>query len=327
MKIIVFIICFFTASFLYAEKSKEVLLRFNQQDNSFRIVLESDEDFIKKANSITSRSTIKIEFPAEFGLKQQNDFMFETSVKDRFLVIDLKNVTDIRSYKLSSPARLVIDIKTAAKSQPDPLSQAAKTPQQESEQPPEKTRTVRIVVIDPGHGGYEYGVVSGDAREKDINLTLSKDLNNMLSKKGIKAYLTRKADQSLSINDRIDFINKYRPDVFISIHSSSSDRFVIYTSATDDQSIDVAFKLYSLSLRQSRHIEKSRELSKRIGESIKSEFNVDVIAREMPLPVLKSSDAPAVLIEYPSPEFLSHDQKIRDRFISSILKGLSAYEQ
>ncbi len=349
--ILILIISLFTAVSLFAQKNHEVSLRFSKQDNNLRIVLESDEDLIRNSNIVTSLSRIRIDFAEQYELKQQKDFIFEILKKDRFLVINLKDIIDIKSYKLAAPARIVIDLKleqkiqhetvqqagqkeqkgailhTAQKTQPGVAQKSGQTVQQEGTQPAEKAHKIRVFVIDAGHGGYDYGIVSQDIKEKDFNLNLAKDLGNALLKKGQKASLTRKVDQSFSITDRINFAMRNKPDIFISIHSSSSDKFAVYISSTEDQTSDAAVKLYSTSTRQNKNIEKSRDLSKRIGDSIKGEFNTDVILREMPLPVLNSIDAPAVLVEYPSLKSRTYDQKMRDKILNSILKGIAAYEQ
>ena len=101
---------------LFAAEKKEVSLRYSQHDNIMRIVLESDDNFIKNANIIATLSGIKIEFPAIFELKKQKDFIFDTSSRDRFLSITLKNVEDVKSYKLASPATIVIDLKLSTES-------------------------------------------------------------------------------------------------------------------------------------------------------------------------------------------------------------------
>jgi len=104
-----------TAFPLFAEGKKEVSLRYSQHDDIMRVVLESDDNFIKNTNIIATLSSIKIEFPAIFDLKKQKDFPFDTTARELILSITLKNVEDLKSYKLTSPARLVIDLKLTQK--------------------------------------------------------------------------------------------------------------------------------------------------------------------------------------------------------------------
>jgi N-acetylmuramoyl-L-alanine amidase len=343
MKKLLLIICIgvLLASFpLFAQEKKEVLLRFSQQDNIMRVVLESDDSIIKNANIIATLSGIKIEFPAIIDLKKQKDFIFDISSKDRFLSITLKNVEDVVSYRLTSPSRIVIDLRMTQKLPIHPQAQTVDKPKQEAVKIPEKTSTARqeavkvaekpiaarVIFLDAGHGGYDYGLISKDAKEKDLNLLLIKDLNTALSKKGDKVFLTRKVDQSLSIIERITLINSRKSDIFISIHSSDSRDFVIYTATVDEPATESPAKLYSLSSRQGSHIEKSRALAKALGQSLKTEFKGDVIIREMPLPILQSMDSSAVLIEYPSLQLNTYDQKMRDRLVNAVLEGISPHE-
>jgi len=140
-------------------------------------------------------------------------------------------------------------------------------------------------------------------------------------------FITRKADQNASLTDRINFSNSKNPDLFISLHSSSSDKFVVYVASVEEANIDTAVKQYSQFSNQNRHIDRSRGMAKFIAQSLHAEFAADVILRELPLPVLTAMNASAVLIEYPSLKTYSSDQKLRERFVNSIAKGVSANEQ
>ena len=193
--------------------------------------------------------------------------------------------------------------------------------------PPVKIPKTRLFVLDAGHGGYDYGIVVQDLKEKDLSLVIANDLSAALSKKGNKVFLTRRSDQSVSITDRINFATSKKPDIFISLHFSPSGRFILYTAAPSDPSADAPAKLFSLSSTQSRYIDKSRTLSRAMGESLKNEFKADILLRELPLPALSYLDAPSVFIECPITKNFTYDQKMRDRFVGAIIKGLAAYDQ
>lgn len=317
--LILCIVGLLAAAPLFAEEKKEVSLRFSQHDSIMRVVLESSDNFIMKANTVNTLSSIKIEFPAPFQLKKQKDFVFETIIKDRFLIMNMNNIGEVKTYKLSSPARIVIDLKMT---QQTAKEQGAHPEQKNGE----KAFVPKVFVLDAGHGGYDYGILSKDSKEKDLNLLITKDLTAALSKKGNKIFLTRKADQSLSILDRIIFGNSRNPDIFISLHASASNAVVIYTAPADEPSADASVTLYSLNARQRRHIEKSRALAKAMGTSFKADFKGDVVLREMPLPILNSMDSAAILIEYPSLQLNIYDQKMRDRLVGALLKGIQSYE-
>ena len=334
----------FAASPLFAAEKKEVSLRFSQNDNIMRIVLESDDDSIKNASVITTISGIKIEFPGPIELKKNQDFIFETSLNERFLSIKLKNVEDVRSYRLSSPSRIVIDLRMSQKNADYITAPTVSKPKQEAVKAAEKPAAVKsiekpvavksaekpvaskVIFLDAGHGGYDYGIISRDAKEKDLNLSITKDLNAALLKKVNKTFLTRKIDQSLSILEKITLVNSKKPDLFISVHSSFSNAFVVYTAAFDESATDAAAKSYSLAAIQVRHIEKSRALAKAIGKALKDEFKGDVFTRELPLPVLSSIDSTAILIEYPSIQLIAYDQKMRERLINAVVKSILPHE-
>lgn len=312
---------------VFAEEKKVVSLRFSLQDNAMRIVLEADDNSIKNADIIATLSSIKIEFPDFFELRQQRNFIFETSVKNRLLSIALINTEDIISYKLASPSRIVIDLKISQKKISD--NQQAQTGEKLKSGPlnvAEKTATSKIIFLDSGHGGYDYGLTLKNTKEKDLNLIITKDLDAALSKKGNKVFLSRKSDQSLSILERIILANSKKPDIFISIHSSASNNFAVYTATSDETVTEASIKLYGLTERQGRHIEKSRLLAKVIGNHLKNEFKRDVFIRELPLPVLNSMDSTAVVIEYPSLQLNTYDQNMRQRLVDAILRGIQSHE-
>jgi N-acetylmuramoyl-L-alanine amidase len=192
-----------------------------------------------------------------------------------------------------------------------------------------RSREQMQIVLDAGHGGYDFGITSNPPaaeREKDISLSLTKDLSAVFSKKGKKVFLTRKVDQYMPLIDRINLVNQKKPTVFISIHCSMSENFVLYSPEFEEEDSDEIVDLYSLSSRQKKHILKSKALSESIGKAIKDEFKVNIIYREMPLPLLNSADAASVLIELPSPKSMVYDQQMRTRLVNTIINGIEAYE-
>lgn len=292
---------------LFAQKKAEVLLKFSKQEGFIRIVFESEESFVAKTKATTSPSQIVIEFPAPFNLIAQKDLPFEMVPADKVLTINLREKGEIKLLRLSSPARLVFDIQKGEK-------QAVQM-------------FPKIFVIDAGHGGYDFGLTSGNTKEKDLSLGLAQDLETILSRKGKKVFLTRKGDQYMSLIERIKFVNQKTPDVFLSLHSSMSENFVLYVAKFKDESSDEIVDLYSLSSRQKKYIGKSKALSENIGKALKDEFNKSVIYREMSLPILNSTSAPSIMIELPSPRSTVYDQQMRTRLINSIIKGFAAYGQ
>ena len=79
------------------------------------------------------------------------------------------------------------------------------------------------IVIDPGHGGKDPGAIGINGTfEKDINLLFAKILRSVLSSSYIKVKLTRTDDRYLYLRERINFAEKLKADLFISIHADAS---------------------------------------------------------------------------------------------------------
>lgn len=75
------------------------------------------------------------------------------------------------------------------------------------------------VVIDPGHGGSEYGAVgSNGLTEKALNLDVSELLIEELRDRGFNAMMTRTTDVRIPIVVRAEIARALKPDVFVSLH-------------------------------------------------------------------------------------------------------------
>jgi N-acetylmuramoyl-L-alanine amidase len=164
-----------------------VLLKFSQQEGSMRIVLEAEESFIQKMKVTASASQIKIDFPELFHLTSPKNLPFELIPADRSLGINLKEKADIKFFRLSSPARLVFDIRRPDTQTLDSQKKAAQPEKQALS--PEKQPTpilLKSFVIDAGHGGYDFGIAFGNVSEKDITLSLAKTWGHSLQKRAEK---------------------------------------------------------------------------------------------------------------------------------------------
>lgn len=295
-----------------AEKT-DVRVRSGKQNGVTRLVFDSEETFIKKTKVSTSGMQIVIEFPSDFNIMPQKGFDLETSIRDRFLTINLKEPFEMKVLRLSSPPRLAVDILASKSKETTDVKPAS-----------EVALSQKVFVIDAGHGGYDFGIIGNDIKEKDIVLSIAKDIEGVLIKKGGTVFLVRKSDQFMSLRDRAIFTNQKLPEIFVSIHVSASGNFALYMpKITDTGSEPSAAELYGLSFRQKKYVQKSRALAENIAKSIKEEFNLNVIQREMSLPILNSVGAPAVLIEVPSFKIISYDQKTRTRLAEAIIRGFS----
>jgi len=81
----------------------------------------------------------------------------------------------------------------------------------------------QLVMIDPGHGGYDPGTQSaGGILEKDIALSISRQVAYALKARGVRAQLTRDSDDFISLPERTRRANLANADLFVSIHLNSS---------------------------------------------------------------------------------------------------------
>jgi N-acetylmuramoyl-L-alanine amidase len=84
-----------------------------------------------------------------------------------------------------------------------------------------------LVVIDPGHGGWDRGGMPGQVLpEKPYTLDTGKRLAEALRADGIKVVLTRNADYYVSLGQRVSIANAYSRynAVFVSIHFNAGLR-------------------------------------------------------------------------------------------------------
>ncbi len=82
-----------------------------------------------------------------------------------------------------------------------------------------------VIAIDAGHGGNNSGTdgIKRKTSEKEYTLLYAKSLEKNLKKLGVKkVIMTRNADTSFDIKDRILFLQEQNPDFLISLHFNSS---------------------------------------------------------------------------------------------------------
>lgn len=126
------------------------------------------------------------------------------------VVLDLASAAYHRVFYLPEPFRLVIDVSK----DPPRFGELADGP-----------RSVRRVVIDPGHGGKDPGAVGpGGLREKDVTLDIAHRAAPLIARElGIVTLLTRDADVFVPLDERTARANAFGADLFISIHCNAAE--------------------------------------------------------------------------------------------------------
>lgn len=89
------------------------------------------------------------------------------------------------------------------------------------------------IVVDPGHGGSDPGLVGpAGVREDAVCLAIARRLESALLAQGVSVFPTREEDQAPSDSERATLANALGADLFISIHTGGSADEAACGSAT-----------------------------------------------------------------------------------------------
>jgi N-acetylmuramoyl-L-alanine amidase len=252
------------------------------------------------------------------------------------------------------PDRLVMDV-----SRPD-LEEKEKEQRQVTREL--KAKKKRIVVIDAGHGGDDPGAIGPrKTLEKDIVLALAQNLQKMLDATGeIRAFLTRRGDYFIPLNDRVKIAEEYGADLFISLHANGSRSrqtrgtsiyCLSHKGASDKTTHLLAQKENAsdlvggtslapvqrdldtilLDLEQTHAINESLQLGglalNELGRVNRIQFSQP---RQAGFAVLKASEFPSILVEtayitHPMEEMLLRKRSFQDRLCQAIAAAVKRY--
>ncbi len=150
----------------------------------------------------------------------------EQTDRDAFIYFDVKRHTSrLRIDREENPDRIVLVLEKGELPEiPESDFEGSRVVEIIDETTAER-RTIEIVkvVIDPGHGGKDYGKTGPSGLlEKDVNLMLAEVMRDRIREKlGLEVILTREDDRLLSLTRRTEIANEIGADVFISVHCNS----------------------------------------------------------------------------------------------------------
>jgi len=226
---------------------------------------------------------------------------------------------------------------------------------------------VTVVVIDPGHGGKDWGASMGKAKEKDIVLDIALKLGDIIkiNYPNVKIIYTRKTDVFIPLHQRANIANKNKADLFISIHVNGVDNksvrgtetFVLGQHRSKDN-LNVAKKENAVilleddysktyegfdpnspesyimfELVQDEYLEQSVMFASAIQKQFREQANrVDRSVKQAGFLVLRRTTMPSVLIET---GFLSHtsernyllSESGKTNLASAIFKAFKEYKR
>ena len=178
---------------------------------------------------------------------------------------------------------------------------------------PPGPRRIRVVVIDPGHGGGDTGVSAGGLLEKDLTLVLARELRRELQRRlAARVMLTRDDDRALSVDARAEFANRSRADLVLSLHFDGfpgvlargasaycPPAVVGGSSESRADAASAAAPLLVLPWREvaSRHAVESRALAEAVLSSLELRGEGPTRLREVLPMSLLGVNAPGMLLE------------------------------
>lgn len=134
---------------------------------------------------------------------------FSLDARTTRVSFDVEQGTEYRVFALVHPYRIVMDFRAFGDS---PRSSRTTAPH-------------RIIAVDPGHGGSDFGAVSEEGlKESFMTMDLAKRVKDMLqaSVSGSRVVLTREDNSAVSLEERTAIANGYGADLFVSIHFNAS---------------------------------------------------------------------------------------------------------
>ena len=357
-------------------------LRFWSNPSYTRIVIDADQEtrfshrLLKKDPAIKKPQRLYIDLSkSRLGSDIQkfvpiNDELLSDARAGQYtgesvrIVVDIKSFKTYKIFSLKNPFRIVLDVwgddsdrQAAGPSTLPTLPSTGKLP------PGAIARQLALgvsrIVIDPGHGGKDYGAPGylKGVHEKDVVLQIAKRLARKVETElKCDAVLTRTTDRYLTLEERTAIANTQNADLFISIHTNAvRDRraYGIETFflnlATDDDAIRVAARENATSaknisdletilndLMQNAKISESSRLAAMVQQEmylhLKNNFSHirSKGVKQAPFYVLLGAQMPALLVET---SFISNPReckrlisaKYQEELCDGIIRGIRKY--
>lgn len=152
-------------------------------------------------------------------------------------------------------------------------------------------RAAMQIVIDPGHGGEDYGTHSLEKpqfHEKFLTLTASLMLRNHLKEMGYEVIMTRQKDVAVTLEERANIANKNLPVIFISMH---------FNSAANREAQGIEIYYFLSKERPDLSIESKSLAEKVLDHTLHISKAKSRGVKHANFSVLRNNAAPAILVE------------------------------
>lgn len=215
------------------------------------------------------------------------------------------------------------------------------------------------VVIDPGHGGKDCGTLGVNGIcEKDLVLDIARRLKEKLdSDSRFVVFMTRNGDFFVPLKERTEMANRWKGDLFLSIHANSDqdrsvrgvETFLLNLRSTDDRSRAVAMRENTvlgvshgdlgailLTLRvnhkKKRSLEFARDIDRSLSRNLEGRFRDvrDLGIRQAPFYVIMGTAMPAALTEInflsnPGDARIMASSRYRSQVAYALYRGIVRY--
>ncbi len=152
-----------------------------------------------------------------------------------------------------------------------------------------------IVVLDAGHGGSDVGAIGYDENgdkllyEKDLNLSITLEVAEILKENGVNVILTRSTDTAMSLSSRYNISNNNNALLYVSIHHNSHTSEASGSLTLYSKRKDIKYP----------NLKSSKSIAEIIQKHLVKETNLydGGIRSEDDLAVLRGTETAAVLVE------------------------------
>jgi N-acetylmuramoyl-L-alanine amidase len=357
-------------------------LRFWSNPSYTRIVIDADQEtsfshrLLKKDPSIEKPQRLYIDLrKSRLSKKTQkfvpiNDELLSDARAGQYsadsvrIVVDIKSFKNYKIFSLKNPFRIVLDVWGQDSDREIAGTGDVSRPSSSGKLPPgaiarQLALGVSRIVIDPGHGGKDYGApgyING-VHEKDITLQIAKRLARKVERElKCDAVLTRTTDRYLTLEERTAIANTQNADLFVSIHTNAvRDRHAygietfFLNLATDDDAIRLAARENATStknisdlesilsdLMQNAKINESSRLAAMVQAKTCQQLKINYShirskgVKQAPFYVLLGAQMPSILVET---SFISNPReckrlispKFQEQLCDGIISGIRQY--
>ena len=177
-----------------------------------------------------------------------------------------------------------------------------------------------LIIIDPGHGGYDLGARMSACDEKSLALSTALLTKKHLTDMGYRVILTRSRDVFLPLEKRTSIANETKSKLFVSIHYNAARNSVA-------KGIEVFYYVSADKIRTGASKKlATRVLSKLIDKTVAESRGI----KEGNFYVIRETKMPAILVEA---GFMTHPEELhrlkdvsyRDKIARGIAEGIDSF--